>query len=139
MRKNDVLQCGDRRLRVLAISGDRYLCIDCNGRTMPEWIPTAELEHYKVVALETPDAALTPDQLRIAHERFTLIAPVLSFLTDDKERCRMLDKVSEDNAVSKQTLRRYLCRYLAAQDIAVLAPAVRETKQDLTQDQKNMR
>ena len=139
MRKNDVLQCGDRRLRVLAISGDRYLCIDCNGRTMPEWISTAELECYPVVALETADADLTPEQLRIAHERFTLIAPVLSFLTDDKERCRMLDKVSKDKDISKQTLRRYLCRYLAAQDIAVLAPAVRETKQDLTQDQKNMR
>ena len=139
MRKNDILQCGDSKLRVLSISGDRCLCIDCNGRTMPEWIATAELESYPIVALETPDVDLTPGQRRIAHERFTLIAPILSFLKEDKERCRILDKVSSDKDISKQTLRRYLCRYLAAQDVAALAPAVRATKQNLSQDQKNMR
>ena len=92
---------------------------------MPAWISSDLLDEYTSETEPLIDTDMTPGQKRTAHERFTMIAPMLAFLTDDN--------------ISKQTLRRYLCRYLVYQDIAALAPAVRESKQELSQDQKNMR
>ena len=106
---------------------------------MPAWISSDLLDEYTSETEPLIDTDMTPGQKRTAHERFTMIAPMLAFLTDDKERNRIMNRISEEQNISKQTLRRYLCRYLVYQDIAALAPAVRETRHELTQDQKNMR
>ena len=139
MKVNDVLRKGKTYLRVLAVQDQSCFCINCNAGYMPDWMPASELEAYTLDAAPAVDTNLTARQKQTAHERYTLIAPILAFLTDDVERNRMLNKISEDHDVSKQTLRRYLCRYLVYQDIAALAPAERERQEDLTQDQKNMR
>lgn len=139
MKVNDVLRKGETYLRVLAVQNQSCFCINCNAGYMPDWIPASELEAYTLDAAPTVDTNLTARQKQTAHERYTLIAPILVFLTDDAERNRMLNKVSEDRDVSKQTLRRYLCRYLVYQDIAALAPSERERQVELTKDQKNMR
>ena len=64
---------------------------------------------------------------------------MLAFLTDAKERNRVMNRIAKEHGISKQTLRRYLCRYMVYQDISALAPTRREEKQELNQDQKNMR
>ena len=51
----------------------------------------------------------------------------------------MISEISKQKQVSKQTLRKYLCLYLAYQNISVLAPSQKENKRDLTQDEKNIR
>ena len=93
---------------------------------MPVWMPVSELEAYTQEDAPEVNTDMTVRQKQIAHKRFTMIAPILAFLTDDAERNRMLRKIADKNDVSKQTLRRYLYKYLAYQDIAVLAPAGRE-------------
>ena len=139
MKVNDVLRKGDTYLRVSAIKEESCFCINCKATTMPAWMPASELEAYTQEDAPTVNTDLSVRQKQIAHERFTMIAPILAFLTDDAERNRMLGKINDEYDVSKQTLRRYLYKYLVYQDIAVLAPAQREQKKSLTQDQKNMR
>lgn len=139
MKVNDVIRIGDSDYRILHIKDTRCFCINCDGKTMPVWIPADELKDCLIVEWPQIQIDLPPEQRRISHERFTMIAPILAFLTDDKERCRMMNRISSENGVSKQTLRRYLCIYLARHDIAALAPVRREITAALTKDQKNMR
>ena len=139
MKVNDVLRKGEDKIRVLVVRDDACYCIDCSGDCMPVWIPAKKLDGYRLDTAPAINTEMTPGQKQTAHERFTMIAPMLAFLTDDKERNRIMNRISEEQNISKQTLRRYLCRYLVYQDIAALAPAVRESKQELSQDQKNMR
>lgn len=139
MKVYDVLRKEDAYLRVLAIKDESCFCINCNASSMPVWMPASELEAYTREDAPTVNTDLTVRQKQISRERFTLIAPILAFLTDDTERNRIIRKIADENDVSKQTLRRYFYKYLVYQDIAVLAPAGREQKTTLTQDQKNMR
>ena len=106
---------------------------------MPFWASVSELKTYTQEEIQSANTALSASQKQVVHERFTMIAPILAFLTDDAERSRVLGRVSDEYSVSKQTLRRWLCKYLVYQDISALAPAERETEQELTLDQKNMR
>ncbi len=46
---------------------------------------------------------------------------------------------AEDNQLSLQSIRKYLCEYLATMDIKSLAPTQREMERPLTIDEKNMR
>ena len=139
MKVNDVIRKGDVCLRVLSIKDKCCFCINCNATSMPVWMPESELEAYTQEDAPIVNTDLTIRQKQIAHERFTMIAPILAFLTDGAERSRMLEKIADEYDVSKQTLRRYLYKYLVYQDIAVLAPVQREQKSPLTRDQKNMR
>ena len=118
---------------------DLCFCINCNTNFMPVWMPMSTLDEYTPDTAPMVDKNITAKQKQVAHERYTMIAPMLAFLTDDKERNRLMNRVAAEQDISKQTLRKYICRYLVYQDIAALAPAVRETKQELTQDQKHMR
>jgi len=139
MKVNDVLRKGEVALRILVIKDNLCFCINCNAESMPAWMSANSLEDYTPDTAPMIDTNMTARQKQVAHERFSMIAPMLAFLTDDKERNRIMNRLSEKHDISKQTLRRYLCRYLVYQDIAALAPAVRESKQELSQDQKNMR
>ena len=51
----------------------------------------------------------------------------------------MIRRISENNGLSKQTVRNYLILYLVYQNISVLAPKEKEKNEDLTEDQKNIR
>ncbi len=149
MKKYDLLRSGERIIRVLEVQVDRVLVIDCIKRTMPVWVNTAELQSYsectigelsevtEVVLVGVDD--LDAEQRKTMYERYTTIAPVLSFVADDRMRSRLICAVAEGHGVSKQTVRSYLCLYLAYMDVTVLAPRRREDKRDLTQDEKNMR
>ena len=135
----------NRIIRVLLTNGDRYLVIDCIKRTMPKWISTNDLtgftecneaELYDRTGM-IQDRQLTQEEQRIAQEHYTMIAPVLPFVGNEKKRNEIITLLSEHQ--SKQTIRKYLCLYLVYQDLAALAPVRKADREELTQDEKNMR
>ncbi len=145
--KNQLLYLDDRIIRVLAVD-DSVLIIDCLKRTMPQWVLPEDLADWAPCAEEdipTSDfpacsiEALTPEQRKVMHERYTLIAPVIPFIHKDAERSAMISQIAELSHVSKQTIRRYLCLYLAYQRIEVLAPFIGYRQKELTPDEKAFR
>ena len=145
--KNQLLRHDDRIIRVLTVDSG-VLTIDCLKRTMPQWMPIQELQDWVAcdeTALPSPDAPicdmeeLTPEQRKVMHERYTLIAPVLPFIHKEAQRSAMIAQVSELNGVSKQTIRKYLCLYLTYQRIEVLSPPLQYNQRELTPDEKTFR
>lgn len=143
--KNQLLQQNGKVVRVLAIESD-VLVINCMKRTMPQWISVTDLQGYEVCDESTlPNAniqtieRLTPEQRKVMHERYTLIAPILPFVHNEAQRTSMIYQMAELNNVSKQTVRKYLCLYLAYQRIEVLAPSPQQKQRELTPDEKNFR
>ena len=149
MKKYDLLRSGDSIIRVLEVQGDRVLIIDCTKRTMPVWVETAALESYSectsselsevtgVLIVGVDD--LDTGQRKTMYERYTMIAPILAFVADDRMRSRIICSVAEEHGVSKATVRSYLCLYLAYLDVTALAPKRREDDRVLTQGEKNIR
>ena len=145
MRRNDLLQCEDSLLRILDRRGEQALVINCNRKTMPKWVDCASLSNYSVCSNE--EAALRTEDInnldaysrKCAHERFTLVAGILPFLTDKKRRCCIVSQIAQDKNISKQTIEKYLWLYLVYQDIAALAPKSTEYSRALTADEKNIR
>lgn len=82
---------------------------------------------------------LSPAAHRIAHERYTLIAGILPFVADERLRTAAIQHISIERNISKQTLRHYLCLFLAFQNIAALAPVERDSARPISIDEKNMR
>ena len=114
MKKYDLLRSGDNIIRVLEVQGDRVLIIDCIKRTMPGWVEIASLESYSEctrgklsevtgLALASVDD-LDADQRRVMYERYTMIAPILPFVPDDRMRSRLIDSAATEHGVSKQTI-----------------------------------
>lgn len=149
MKKYDLLYCSDSIIRVLDIQSDRVLVIDCIRRNMPVWVEPTVLEYcsgcadselYEITGFVIVEVdMLDADQRKIMYERYTMIASVLPFISDDVMRSRLICSVSTEHGVSKQTLRNYLCLYLVYMDISVLAPKKRQGDRELTQDEKYMR
>ena len=126
---------------------DKILVIDCMKQTMPQWIETSLLNNYSPCTEEMllnktnktiPLIENDPQLRKITHEKFTLIAGILPFISDVKMRSLVIKKISEDKKISKQTLRKYLCLYLSYNDIAILCPKQKSEKV-LSQDEKNFR
>lgn len=132
-------------IRVLQTKGDRSLVIDCIKRTMPKWIATEHLAAYTECSESdlynrtgmNQNRELSQEEQRIVQERFTMIAAVLPFIGNEPKRNEMINLLSDK--YSKQTIRKYLCLYLAYQNLAALAPVKKENSKELTQDEKNMR
>ena len=149
MKKYDLLRSGDAIIRVLEVQEDRVLVIDCIKRTMPVWVEMMVLESYfectsvelfEVTEIITAEVdTLDADQRKTMYERYTMIAPILSFVADDGMRSRLIGSMAEEYRVSKQTVRSYLCLYLSYMDVTALVPKHREDDRVLTQDEKNMR
>ncbi len=149
MKKYDLLRSGDSIIRVLEVQGNRTLVIDCIKRMMPVWVEVTALEAYsECTIIELAEiTGITPagvdtldaDQRKIMYERYTMIAPILSFVADEKVRRQLIQSAATEHGVSKQTIRNYLCLYLSYMDITVLAPKRREGSRVLTQDEKNIR
>ena len=138
--KNQLLQHNGKIIRVLA-SDNNVLIIDCLKRTMPQWMPTEELQDWvscDETALPLPETPvcnmeeLTPEQRKVMHERYTLIAPILPFIYNEAERSSMVSRMAELNQLSKQTIRKYLCLYLTYQRMEVLAPPLQYKQRELT-------
>ena len=145
--KNQLLQHNGNIIRVLA-SDNNVLIVDCLKRTMPQWIPTEALQDWvpcDETSLPLPESPicnteeLTPEQRKVMHERYTLIAPILPFIYNEAERSSMVSRMAELNQISKQTIRKYLCLYLTYQQMEVLAPPLQYKQRELTSDEKTFR
>lgn len=149
MQKFDLYFKENAIVRVLEVREDKALVIDCIRRTMPQWKDIVSLagwekcseeKLYEIADVDLPELDyLCPESRKVAYERYTLIAPILRLLPDEKKKCEMISVVANNEKVSKQTIRKYLCQYLAFQSIAILAPKDKDSDTSLTKDEKNMR
>ncbi len=149
MKKFDLLRSGDSIVRVLEIQGKQILTIDCIKQTMPVWVESESLKSYtecnvddlsEIAGFAMADAdTLVADQRKIMYERYTMIAPILSFIANESVRSQLISSIATEHKISKQTVRSYLCGYLAHMEIAALAPKKRQKERELTQDEKHMR
>lgn len=149
MQKNELLQQGKHIVRVLERNNDIALIVDCRKRTVPKWVDNSELEKYFRCSIEdlTATTGISPLSIEsldnksrsIAYQRFTIIAGILPFLSDDKARCNAIHNMSEHFHMSKQTIKQYLWLYLVYQNISVLAPKKCSYEKPLTADEKNIR
>ena len=142
MKKHDLIKIGNQIFRILEIEGDRVLAIDCIKKTMPKVFTIALFrkgETIEDIPCSFPAFEdLSPNNKRIAQERYTMIAGAVSVVADIQKRNMMIENSSKQFGISKQSIRSFLCLYLVYQDIAVLAPK-KSAKKELTKDQKNMR
>ena len=149
MQKNDLYFKDDSVIRVLDVREDKALVIDCIRRTMPQWKDIVSLavwekcseeKLYEIADVDLPELdSFSPESRKVAYERYTMIASILRLLPDEKKKCEMISVVADNEKVSKQTVRKYLCLYLAFQNVAILAPKDKDNDTSLTKDEKNMR
>ena len=147
--KNDLYFKDDSIVRVLDVKEDRALMIDCVRRTMPQWKDIVSLVGwdqcsqetlYEITDVNLPELdSLSSESRKVAYERYTMIAPILRLLPDEQKKCEMISVIASNEKVSKQTVRKYLCLYLAFQNVAILAPKDKENDTLLTKDERNMR
>ena len=144
MNKYGLMKLNDSVIRIIDIKADKLLITDCIKRTMPVWVTISDIKEYRecsVTELQDiqPVETLNTEQKKIMHERFTMITPILANIGNKQKRSELIRDIAEDNGITKQTVRKYLCAYLAYMDIIALAPKERVYDEELTQDEKNIR
>ena len=110
-----LLKNDNQIIRVLKSHGDKALVIDCIKRTMPKWVDGDSLANYDDCGedemYERTDypfgRELTPNEERVAQERFTMIAGVLPYIGNEQKRSQMIDFLAE--LKSKQDYHLLLC------------------------------
>lgn len=148
MKKNSLWKSREQIIRVLDVKNEKIFVIDCVKRAMPYWVITDSLSGYEECTeaeMIQRTGAVIPDiekldaeSRRFIREHFTMIAPILPFVSDIKQRTYIINQIAIEKNVSKQTIRNYLCLYLVYQNEAVFCPKQKEEK-ELTEDEKNMR
>lgn len=149
MQRNDLFRYNGTIYRVIEVGVGRILVINCIKPTMPIWVSTSPLKNCDTITFEElisttnkvipPIESLSQEQLKVMHQRFTLIAPILTYIADEHMRSRLIEDTAQRYEVSKQTVRKYLCLYLTYPNITVLAPIKKEPTKALTEDEKNFR
>ena len=149
MKKTELYTDGSNIYRILSVKAEECLVIDCIKNSMPLWKDKSYYSGYSLLSEEelyalkqfnpVEEDMIDPERKRIMHERYTLIAPILPFLEDKNSRSHVIDIISAENSISKQSIRGFLKQYLIFQNIQVLLPKERGYDTELTKDQKNMR
>ena len=96
---------------------DRVFVIDCIKKTMPVWKNTESINEYVPCSEDTlqeiTDTFLIDldnvdsESRKTAYERYTMIAPLLPFVSDLKKRKELINSLANISLVSKQTIRYY--------------------------------
>ena len=133
MQKNDVLRCGESIVRVLEVHENQALIVTYPRKSVPMWINQEELKEYQpfkeeeIPSFPPEFEELSPDQRRIAHERYTLIAGILPFIGDERQRCTLIARMSAEFSSNKKGVaanRRFYAIYSGYPDeIAVFQTA----------------
>ena len=151
MKKWNLVSYGCEIYRILDIdfSHDLVCVINCIDRTMPCWIKLNDVEYFKncdeqTLIKQTNYNPLNEEKLsqvdkKIMHQRYMMISPIIPFVSDIKKRNDLINIVSENNKISKQTIRKYLCLFLSYNNITVLVPKHNTKDSQLSDDEKNMR
>ena len=145
MRNNDLRRCGEKVIRVLEEKDGRAFIVNCTRKAIPKWVSCEVLSDFELCTDDEvfgllPDVeTLNAQSRKTAYERYTMISGILPFITDKKQRCYVIDKLSEEKKISKQTIHDYLWRYLVYRNIAALSPRQKEVEKELSEDEKNIR
>ena len=141
MKNNDIIKSKDTTYRILENSGDKVFVVDCNKKSVPKWIALEELSPFCLDKLvELPDINdIDPLSRKLAYERFSIVARILPFIQNKSQRSQITSQIAIEKSISKQTIKNYLWLYLANQNITALAPKTKESENDLTADEKNIR
>ena len=146
MKNKAVYRKENQFYRILKIGNEKVLVIDCIKRTMPKWEPIEFLNRYEecdeTELLEYLNIDFTTELTEkckaVMNERFSLIAGIVALVHNATLRSEAIAIAEEEYHISKQTIRTYLCDYLAFNNIRALAPKVR-TEKTLSNDEKNIR
>ena len=116
--KNQLLQNDTQLIRVLDMEADRVFIIDCIKRTMPVWTDAESINEYVPCSEDTLQEItdtflidldnLDSEGRKTAYERYTMIALLLPFVSDQRKRKELINSLANINSVSKQTIRYYL-------------------------------
>lgn len=149
MQNNYLLKNEDSIVRVLDMRHEQAFIMDCINLTMPKWIPSGQISSFTSCSIEVLSEQtgigilnmedLSKEEIKFIHEHFSLIASILPYISEQQKRNEAINTISEEIGVSKTTIRKYLCLYLAYQDMSVFAPKKKNRKLELTADEKNMR
>lgn len=152
MKKNKLLKKGEHIVRILAEEGNDVLYIPCRriNSSMPRWCSVSDFEDYNPCTEEellelhdiniVTEEELEPGERNDARQRYTIIAPVLGCLEDEKIRAQMIERTAKEHGITKQTVRNYLKMYLTYNSISALVRKHRTTKEKtVTENEKNIR
>ena len=149
MLSKSLFDDGKTIYRVLAENGERLLVIDCIKRNMPFWIKREDITSYTQIdesilydksgLKKIKENELSKRAFATAHQRYSIIAPAVAVVADKNQRNEMITFASHNSNLSKQTIRLYLCLYLAFQTLTVLAPVNTVRENELTKERKLMR
>lgn len=149
MLKNDLLKNNGEIIRIITIKNNYALVINCIKRNMPYWINIELLESYipcndQELLIISHKTLYNIDELdarsqSIIYFRYGIIEPLIYEIDNKKKRNILIKNISIQNNISGQTLRKYLCDYLAFQDKTILAPKKNISNKTLSKDEKNMR
>ena len=94
LQKNDYVKADGSIYRVLVVRDDEALFIDCKKRNMPVWkaltavneVLTRDAAFEELGIRVSAMDELSPEQQKIAHERYTMIAGIVALIEDDALR-----------------------------------------------------
>lgn len=124
MQKNDIALYKGEEVRVLSIEDDNAYVISLSGKSAPRLAKIDEIE-VKEVKQPLASQALTANQESIMWKRYRIIMPLLLQACNKKERTKLLNEISVQEGITKNTLKNWLYKYLASQDIYSLCPIER--------------
>ena len=126
--------------RMLKKDGDKILLIDTSATKKPVWKNQQEVTKTNIQKLisDTEDE-LTPRQIMVMRQRFTMISGILPLVGNDKKMNAAIKRTAEEYGVCVPTVKKYLFLYLAHNNKAVLAPEEREERKELTDYEKDIR
>lgn len=127
MKRNELIRINENVYRILSISELKVLVINCHKATMPIWADINDFQSYETISeddlLITLNTTLpsydnlSNKQKKLVQEKYNLVAPIINCVDIPYERNEMIQRIAERKGISKQTIRKYLCKYLVFQDI----------------------
>lgn len=156
MNKNELYYYNNSLIRILEITDTSYFVIDCVKCNMPYFIKIEDFKDYNLcenniftalnILLNNNDdindikiTDFSKENQNIAHKRFSMIFPILPYIMNKSDRSRLIHLMADSNNVSTQTIKQYLCKYLAYQDITILIAKPKIKEKILSVDEKNIR
>ena len=127
MQKNDIALYKGEEVRVLSIDADNAYVISLSGKSAPRLAKINEIDEVEVKEVKQPLTmqTLTANQESIMWKRYRIITPLLIQACNKKERTKLLNEISVQEGITKNTLKNWLYKYLASQDIYSLCPVER--------------
>lgn len=147
MQKLGLIRFDGQIHRILSVGDQKTLLMNCNDLSMPKWVDSSSIlncehctEEELLVNTEITDYdSLSAEKKKLAHKRYTMVAPILAFVADEYMRTRTIYQVAESCGVTRQTIRRYLYLFLAYQRLEALVQAEKSSGKVLSADEKNFR